>query len=48
MYTTLTGRIANRVLSHLDEDNLLAAEQKGCHSGSAGCKDQLFLSKAIQ
>jgi hypothetical protein len=23
-----------------------AAEQKGCHSGSKGCKDQLLISKS--
>jgi hypothetical protein len=31
----------------LEEHNLLPAEQKGRHSGSKGCKDQLLLSKAI-
>jgi hypothetical protein len=31
----------------LEEHNLLPAEQKGCHSGSKGCKDQLLISKAI-
>jgi hypothetical protein len=31
----------------LEENNLLPAEQKECHSGSKGCKDQLLISKAI-
>jgi hypothetical protein len=47
MYKTLTGIMARRISSHLEEHKLLPAEQKGCHSGSNGCKDQLFLSKAI-
>jgi uncharacterized protein YukE len=32
---------------HLEDHNLLPAEQKGCHSGSKGCKDQLLISNAI-
>jgi len=32
---------------HLEEQRLLPAEVKGCHSGSKGCKDQLMISKAI-
>jgi len=30
-----------------NEQSLLPAEQKGCHPGSKGCKDQLMISKAI-
>jgi hypothetical protein len=47
MYKTLTEIIARRVLSHLEDHSLLPAEQKGNHSGSRGCKDQLLISKAI-
>jgi hypothetical protein len=47
MYKTLTEIIARRISVHLEEHNLLPAEQKGCHSGSKGCKDQLLISKAI-
>jgi hypothetical protein len=47
MYKTLTGIIARRISVHLEEHNLLPAEQNGCHSGSKGCKDQLLISKAI-
>jgi hypothetical protein len=32
---------------HLEEQSLLPAEQKGCHPGIKGCKDQLITSKAI-
>ena len=47
MYKPLTGIIAKRISTHLEEQNLLPAVQKGCHPGSKGCKDQLLISKAI-
>jgi len=31
----------------MDNENLLPKEQKGCSSGTKGCKDQLLISKAI-
>jgi hypothetical protein len=34
MYKTLTGIIARRISVHLEEHNLLPAEQKGCNFGS--------------
>ena len=46
MYKTLTGIIAKRISTHLDEQSLLPAEQKGCHPGSKSCKDRLMISKA--
>jgi hypothetical protein len=39
--------IARRISTHLEEQNLLPAEQKGCHHGARRCKDQLTLSKVI-
>jgi len=47
MYKTLTAIIARRISTHLEEQNLLPIELKGCHPGSKGCKDQLMISKAI-
>jgi hypothetical protein len=47
MYKTLTGIIAKRISTHLEEQSLLPAEQKGCHLGSKDCKNQLMISKAI-
>jgi len=47
MYKTLTGIIAIRISTHLEEQSLLPAEQRGCNSGSKGCKDQLMISKTI-
>jgi len=31
----------------MDNENLLPKEQKGCSSGTKGCKDQLLISKVI-
>jgi len=36
-----------RISTHLEEQNILPAEQEGCHPGSKECKDQLMVSKAI-
>jgi hypothetical protein len=47
VYTMLTGIIVRRNSSQLEEHSSLPAEQKGCHSGSKGCKDQLLISKTI-
>jgi hypothetical protein len=47
MYKALTRIIARRISVRLEENNLLPAEHKGCHSGSKGCKDKLLISKAI-
>jgi len=38
-YKTLTGIMASRISTHLEEQNLLPAEQKGCHPGRNGGKD---------
>jgi hypothetical protein len=47
MYKPLTEIIAKRISTHLEEQRLLPAEQKGCHPGSKRCKDQLMISKTI-
>jgi len=47
MYKILTGIITKRISTHLQEQSLLPAEQKGSHPGSKGCKDQLMISKVI-
>jgi hypothetical protein len=31
----------------MDDKNLIPKEQKGCRSGTKGCKDQLLILKAI-
>jgi hypothetical protein len=39
--------IARRISIHLEKQNLYPAEQKGCHPGTRGYKDQIMLPKAI-
>ena len=46
-YQVLTSIIAERAYSHLEENNLMPAEQKGCKKGSYGCKDQPLINKMI-
>ena len=46
--TCLTTRNNSQKNFHtFEEQSLLPAEQKGCHPGSKGCKDQLMISKLI-
>ena len=47
MYTTITGITARRISTLLEEQDILPAEQRACHPGSKGWKDQLIISKAI-
>ena len=47
MSKTLTEILAKSISTHLEEQSLLPAEQKGCHPGSKGCKDQLMISEKI-
>jgi hypothetical protein len=42
----LTEITARRIFTQLEEHSLLSAKEKGCHSGSKGCKDELLISKA--
>lgn len=47
MYKNLTAIISSRMHTFFDQHNIMPKEQKGCSSGSFGCKDHLMLSKAI-
>jgi len=38
---------SQKISTHLEEQSLLPAEQKGYHPGSKGCKNQLMISEAI-
>ena len=46
-YKLLKSIISRRLQKYMDNENLLPKEQKGCSSGTKGCKDQLLISKAI-
>ena len=47
MWKLLTGVIADGVYEHLERNELLPEEQKGCRRGTRGTKDQLLIDKAI-
>ena len=47
LYKILPSIIAGRTYNHLEESNLLPAEQKGCRKGSYGYRDQLTINKSI-
>jgi len=47
IYILMTSIISRRMQKYMDDENLMQKEQKGCCSGSKGCKDQLLISKAI-
>jgi hypothetical protein len=47
MYMTLNTIIARKISTHLEEQNLLPAEQRGCHHGTRRCMNQLMLPKVI-
>jgi len=43
----MTPIISRRMEKYMDDENLMPKEQKGCCSGSKGCKDKLLILKAI-
>ena len=47
MYKILTTLMSERIYSHLQSNNILPEEQKGCRKKSRGCKDQLLISQMV-
>ena len=47
MWKLLTGVIADQIYAHLDQENVLPAEQKGCRKGSRGTNDLLYIDRAV-
>lgn len=47
MYKNLSWIIARRIRKHMELNNLLASEQKGCRRNCYGCKDHLLVNKMI-
>ena len=47
MWKLLSGIFADRVYTHLLNNQLLPEEQKGCRKNSRGTKDQLIIDKTI-
>ena len=42
-----TGIIADKLYQHLQNENLLLEEQKGCRQISSGTKNELWINKAV-
>ncbi|KAL0878572.1 hypothetical protein ABMA27_003656 [Loxostege sticticalis] len=47
IYKILTSCISETIYKHLDENNILAEEQKGCRKYSKGCKEQLTIDAIV-
>ena len=47
MWKLLTGIVADEIYNHLEGNDLLPEEQKGCRRNSKGTKDQLLIDKAV-
>ena len=47
MWKLFSGLISDSIYHHLDTQNLLPPEQKGCKRNSRGCKEQLMIDKLI-
>jgi hypothetical protein len=46
-YKLITTIISRCMQKYMDTENLLPKEQKGCCSGTKGCKDQPLISKVV-
>ncbi|CAH2106131.1 unnamed protein product [Euphydryas editha] len=47
LYKIFTSCIAELIYKHIDENNILAEQQKGCRKFSQGCKEQLLIDSVI-
>ena len=47
MWKLLTGVIADQIYAHLNRENLLPEEQKGCRKGSRGTRDLLYIDRTV-
>jgi hypothetical protein len=46
-YKLITSIRSRRTQKYMNNENLLPREEKGCSSGTKGCKDQLLIPKVI-
>ena len=47
MWKLLTGVIADQIYAHLDQEQLLPEEQKGCRKGSRITNDLFYIDRAV-
>ena len=43
----MTGMLAEKMYSHLERENIIPSEQKGCHKWIRETKDQLLIDKTM-
>ena len=48
MWKLMNGILARKMYSHLKRENVLPSESKGCHKGSRGTNNQLFIDKKVR
>ena len=48
MWKLMTGMPAEKMYSHLERENVLPSQQKGCCKGSHGTKGQLLIDKTVK
>lgn len=46
-FKVLTSIVTDRLYKHLESQNIMAIEQRGCKRDCYGCKDQLLINNAI-
>ncbi|CAK1582479.1 unnamed protein product [Parnassius mnemosyne] len=47
LYKIITSCISELIYQHIDTNNILAEQQKGCRKFSQGCKEQLIIDSVI-
>ena len=47
LYKIITSCITHRITKHIDNNNILSEEQKGCRKFHRGCKEQLIIDSTI-
>ena len=47
MWKLLSGILADSIYQHLETQNLIPEEKKGCKRNSRGCKEQLLIDKLV-
>ena len=47
MWKLMTKMLTEKMYSHLERENILPSEQKGCRKRSRGTRDQLLIDKVV-
>ena len=47
LWKIFNGILSEKIYDHLETEELIPEEQKGCRKGSRGTKDQLIIDKMV-